>query len=184
MPAAGGNAAVAAGRRVRAPRRQARWRTGWRRGNGAGMRVRFTTTAGPHEVGVTFLATNMAPLLDMNKQFLRSTVQTGPTPGFTFFPHVGSIKIEGPFNAKPATDSPSRRKIFICKPTGKADETACARRIVTNLTTQAFRRTATSCRSRAADELLSEQPQQRRFRSFDRECTCASAGLASIPDAH
>src|SRR6185436_15322 len=80
------------------------------RGNGGGMRVRFTTTAGEHEIGVTFLATNMAPLLDMNKQFLRSTVQTGPTPGFTFFPHVGSVKIEGPFNAKPAKDSPSRRK--------------------------------------------------------------------------
>jgi hypothetical protein len=108
------------------------------------MRVRFTTTAGPHEVGVTFLATNLAPLLDMNRQFLRSTVQTGPTPGFTFYPHVGSVKIEGPFNAKAATDSPSRRKIFTCKPTGKADEAACARRIVTNLATQAFRRTATA----------------------------------------
>jgi Protein of unknown function (DUF1592)/Protein of unknown function (DUF1588)/Protein of unknown function (DUF1585)/Protein of unknown function (DUF1587)/Protein of unknown function (DUF1595)/Planctomycete cytochrome C len=115
------------------------------RGNGGGgMRVKFSTTAGPHEVGVTFLATNNAPLLDMNKQFLRSTVQTGPTPGFTFYPHIGSIKIDGPFNAKPATDSPSRRKIFICKPTGAADESACARKIVTNLASQAYRRTATS----------------------------------------
>jgi hypothetical protein len=114
------------------------------RGNGGGMRVRFTTTAGPHEIGVTFLATNGAPLNDMNKQFLRSTVQTGPTPGFTFYPHIGSIKIDGPYNAKQATDSPSRRKIFICKPLGRADEAACARRIVTNLTTQAYRRPATS----------------------------------------
>ena len=114
------------------------------RGNGGGMRVRFTTTAGPHEIGVTFLATNGAPLLDMNKQFLRSTVQTGPTPGFTFYPHIGSVKIDGPYNAKQATDSPSRRKIFICKPTGKADEAACARRIVTNLAAQAYRRTATA----------------------------------------
>src|SRR5688572_4793300 len=113
------------------------------RGGGNAMRVRFTTTAGPHQIGVTFLATNMAPLLDMNRQFLRSTVQTGPTPGFTFYPHIGSIKIDGPYNAKPATDSPSRRKIFICKPTGAADEAACARKIVTNMATQAYRRTAT-----------------------------------------
>ena len=148
------------------------------RGNGAGMRVRFTTTAGPHEVGVTFLATNMAPLLDMNKQFLRTTVQTGPTPGFTFFPHVGSVKIEGPFNAKPATDSPSRRKIFICKPTSKADETACARRIVTNLTTQAFRRTATS----ADLELLMDDYQSSRAKlDFDHAIADVLAHLLASP---
>ncbi len=64
------------------------------------MRVRFTTTAGPHEVGVTFLATNMAPLLDMNKQFLRSTVQTGPTPGFTFYPSCGQREDRGAIQCK------------------------------------------------------------------------------------
>ena len=66
------------------------------------MRVRFKTTAGTHMVGATFLATNFAPLLDLDKHFMRSTVQTGPTPGYTFFPHVGTIRIEGPFNATPA----------------------------------------------------------------------------------
>jgi uncharacterized protein YbaA (DUF1428 family) len=120
----------------------------------------------------------MAPLLDMNRQFLRSTVQTGPTPGFTFFPHVGSIKIEGPFNAKQATDSPSRRKIFICKPTGKADEAACARRIVTNLTTQAYRRAAT-----AADlELLMNNYQEARSKEdFDHAIANVLAHLLASP---
>ena len=111
---------------------------------GPAMRVRFTTTAGVHEVGATFLATNYAPLLDLDRHFMRSTVQTGPTPGYTFFPHVGTIRIEGPFNAKPAKDSPSRRKIFVCTPASAAQETACARRIVTTLVTRAFRRPATT----------------------------------------
>jgi len=142
------------------------------------MRVKFTTTAGPHEIGVTFLATNGAPLLDMNKQFLRSTVQTGPTPGFTFYPHVGSIKIDGPYNAKQATDSPSRRKIFICKPTGKADEAACARRIVTNLATQAYRRTAS-----AADlELLMNFYQESRSKEdFDHAIANVLAHMLASP---
>ena len=70
-------------------------------------------------------------------------MQTGPTPGYTFFPHVGTIRIEGPFNATQAKDSPSRRKIFVCTPKTAAEETACARRIVTNLATYAFRRPAT-----------------------------------------
>ena len=103
---------------------------GGNRGGAAGMSVRFKTTAGPHELGVTYLATNFAPLLDYNKHFMRDTVQTGPTPGYTFFPHVGTVRIEGPFNAVKASDSPSRRKIFACRPTGAADESACAEKIL------------------------------------------------------
>jgi hypothetical protein len=113
------------------------------RGNAPAMRVRFKTTAGPHLVGVTFLQTNFAPLLDLDQHFTRDTVQTGPTPGYTFFPHVGTVRIEGPFDATPAKDSPSRRRIFICQPTGPNDEAACARKIVTNLATHGFRRPAT-----------------------------------------
>jgi hypothetical protein len=120
----------------------------------------------------------MAPLLDMNQQFLRSTVQTGPTPGFTFYPHVGSIKIEGPYNAKQAADSPSRRKIFLCKPTGKADEAACARRIVTNLTTQAYRRTATSA---DLEVLMNYYQESRSKEDFDHAIANVLAHLLASP---
>lgn len=129
---------------------------------GTPMRVRFTTTAGSHKVGATFLATQYAPLLDLDRHFRRSTIQTGPTPGYTFFPHVGTIRIEGPYNATRATDSPSRRRIFVCSPASAAGERACARQIVRNLATQAFRRPMT-----AADvDMLME------FYEFGRrECT-------------
>jgi Protein of unknown function (DUF1592)/Protein of unknown function (DUF1588)/Protein of unknown function (DUF1587)/Protein of unknown function (DUF1585)/Protein of unknown function (DUF1595) len=112
------------------------------------MTVRFKTTAGPHAIGVTFRQTNLAPLLDLDRHFTRSTIQTGPTPGFTFFPHVGTVRVEGPFNATAATDSPSRRKIFVCSPepsrgtAGAAGETACANRIVRSLLRRAYRRPA------------------------------------------
>ncbi len=112
--------------------------------NGAPMRVRFKATAGAHKVGATFLATQYAPLLDLDRRFRRSTIQTGPTPGFTFFPHVGTIRIEGPHSATRSTGSASRRRIFACTPARPADEEACARRIARNLATQAFRRTATA----------------------------------------
>jgi hypothetical protein len=106
------------------------------------MTVRFKTTAGTHSVGATFLATNFAPILDLDQHFMRDTLQTGPTPGFTFFPHVGTVRIEGPFDAAPAKDSPSRRKIFVCHPSGAAGETACARKIIGKLVTRAYRRPA------------------------------------------
>ena len=107
---------------------------------GTPMRARVKLTAGPHEVGATFLATNFAPLLDLDQHFMRDTLQTGPTPGFTFFPHVGTVRIEGPFNAAPAKESPSREKIFVCYPAGASEEAACARKIVGMIAARAFRR--------------------------------------------
>ena len=128
---AGGAGAAAAGQAA-AGNRGAQG-GGGNRGGGGGMRVRLKTTAGPHQLGITYQATNLAPILDYNKHFMRDTVQTGPTPGYTFFPHVGTVRIEGPYNAVKATDSPSRRKIFVCRPASAADEARCADRIIRNL---------------------------------------------------
>jgi hypothetical protein len=128
-----------------------------------GMKVRLTTKAGPHALGVTFLQTNFAPILDLDQHFVRDTVQTGPTPGFTYFPHVGTVRIEGPFNAMQAQDSPSRRKIFVCRPTGAADENACARKILSALATKAFRRPATAADVNALMQFYGDGRQEANF---------------------
>ena len=96
-------------------------------------------TAGPHSVGVTFLATNYAPGLDLNHAFERTTIETGGLPGFTFYPHVGSVRIEGPFDAARATNTPSRDKVFVCSPADTAEEQDCARRIAATLARRAYR---------------------------------------------
>src|SRR5436309_423216 len=83
-----------------------------------------------HTVGITFIAPNYAPGNDLNNAFLRSTILSSPIPGFTRYPHVGQVRIDGPFDAKGAADTPSRRKIFVCRPTGAKDEETCARQIV------------------------------------------------------
>ncbi len=106
------------------------------------MTVKVKVTAGVHNIGVTFPQTNFAPVLDLDQHFQRDTLQTGPTPGFTFFPHVGTVRIEGPFNATAAKDSASRRRIFVCTPKTAAEETPCARRILTKLATHAYRHPA------------------------------------------
>ena len=142
------------------------------------MKVRISTKAGPHELGVTFLQTNLAPILDLDQHFMRDTVQTGPTPGFTYFPHVGTVRIEGPFNAKQAEDSPSRRKIFICRPAGATDETACARKIVSNLATHAFRRPANNS---DVDSLVAFYQDGRKEGNFDQGIENALARLLTDP---
>jgi hypothetical protein len=51
-----------------------------------------------------------------------------------------NVTINGPFNATGPGDTPSRRAIFLCHPRSVADETPCARQILTRLATRAFRR--------------------------------------------
>ncbi|HEV2700402.1 MAG TPA: DUF1592 domain-containing protein [Steroidobacteraceae bacterium] len=98
--------------------------------------------AGPHHIGVTFLATNYAPGLDMDHAFERSTIETGGIPGYTFYPHIGRVRIDGPAQATVAVDSPSRRRIMSCTPTAGAEE-RCARQIAAHLTHAAYRGYAT-----------------------------------------
>ena len=142
------------------------------------MQVRFRTAAGPHTVGVTFLQTNLAPVLDLNKQFERKTIQTGPTPGFTFFPHVGSIRIEGPFDPTFPADSPSRQHIFVCDPASEAEQEACALRIVTNLGTEAFRRPLSA---EDIDPLMEFYRLGRTERDFDYGIEMALARILASP---
>ena len=142
------------------------------------MQVKFKTTAGLHKLGATFLETNFAPVLDLDKQFVRTTLQTGPTPGYTFFPHVGTVRIEGPFNAVPSKDSPSRKAIFICEPANAAEETACARRIITNLATTAFRRPATAA---DIDPLMAFYQEGRKAGNFDTGIEHALARILASP---
>jgi hypothetical protein len=105
--------------------------------------VRVPITAGPHRVGVTFLATNYAPGLDINRAFERSTIETGGLPGFSFYPHIGSVRIDGPYEASGVSDTPSRRAILICRPEAPTEQEICAREILTTLARRAFRGVAT-----------------------------------------
>ncbi len=98
--------------------------------------------AGLHTVGVTFLATNHLPDSDINKAFVRTMNAPGSIGGFLFYPHVGQVQIEGPYHSTGAVDTPSQRKIFVCRPVQPSDEAACARTIITTLVKHAFRRPA------------------------------------------
>lgn len=126
--------------------------------------LKIPVKAGLHTVGVTFLATNYAPLNDHNQQFLRTTIETGGIPGFTFFPHVGSVRVTGPFNAKGATDTPSRRRIFVCHPANTGEEAACAKKVLSTLAARAYRRPASD---QDLESLMSFYQEGRNKQDFD-----------------
>src|SRR6202012_3859909 len=94
-------------------------------------------------VVATFLATQLAPSNDLNKHFIRSTIETGGLPGFKFFPHVGKLEILGPNKPAGAADSPSRHKIFVCNPANAGQETARAQQILSTIARRAYRRPLT-----------------------------------------
>jgi len=50
------------------------------------------------------------------------------------------FSIAGPYNIQGAGDTPSREKIFVCKPSSAVQEDGCARKIVSTLGRRAFRR--------------------------------------------
>jgi mono/diheme cytochrome c family protein len=53
---------------------------------------------------------------------------------------VQMISVAGPYNVTGAGDTASRRRIFLCQPSRQLSEEACARKILSSLARQAYRR--------------------------------------------
>ena len=106
--------------------------------------VRVSVKAGERAVGLAFLATTYVPNVDLNRHYRRSILDDNLIDGFTFTPQVSSLTISGPINGVRPGDTPSRKKIFACRPSSASDELPCARRILTTLARQAYRRPLTN----------------------------------------
>ena len=91
---------------------------------------------------------------------------------------MDSITIEGPFNAVRPKDSPSRRQIFVCRPTGAQDEEGCAKKILGTLVRRAYRRPVTD---RDVDPLLGLYRSGRRDGDFETGIQLALEGLLVSP---
>ena len=69
-------------------------------------------------------------------------------------PALYSISITGPFDPSGAGDTPSRRRIFSCRPPKPSDEDGCAQQVISTLARRAFRRPVTAAEIAGADEVL------------------------------
>ena len=102
----------------------------------------LTLEAGPKLIGVAFVQRTEA----RDEATLRPRMRSRGTQ-----PAITSVTISGPYNVTGSGDSPSRRRIFVCRPPASAkgsgeaafggpEETACARRILSTLARRAYRR--------------------------------------------
>jgi hypothetical protein len=136
------------------------------------LEVRLAMKAGTRLVAAGF--TDAAPSPErMNRRGFALGPGSDPnTPG------IDVLSIAGPFDGKVPEDTPSRQRIFICRPASARDEEPCARRILTGLATRAYRRPSTDEDIRP---LLALYRDGRSSRDFDAGIERALEALLSSP---
>jgi mono/diheme cytochrome c family protein len=95
--------------------------------------------AGPQRVTAAFVQKLDGPVDDLLMPLENTLADVSITWGVTMLPHLRDFIVQGPLDVTGVSDTPSRLKIFSCRPTAKAEEEACATEIVKKLSTQAFR---------------------------------------------
>ena len=105
----------------------------------ARLQVTVPVKAGAHAVGASFVR-KIGEGTQRLRPFLRSSAGTYDSTGR---PHIETLTIAGPFNPLGPGDTPSRERIFSCRPKTAADEDACATKILTTLARRAYRKPVT-----------------------------------------
>ena len=98
--------------------------------------IRFRTTAGPHQIAVTFQHRSFAESEDRLQQHV-------PGGGQDRILRVSSFEVRGPTNASGVSETPSRQRVLVCRPATTAEESPCAQKILRQLAERAYRRSAT-----------------------------------------
>jgi mono/diheme cytochrome c family protein len=114
------------------------------------LEVTVPVRAGSRLVGATFIATNYRPSLDIIRHYDRQSLENNSIPQLQYYPVIGFVRIQGPFNAQRPEDSASLRKVLACEPSRRssresaASEGGCARQILTTMARRAYRRPPTA----------------------------------------
>ena len=96
--------------------------------------VRTPLKAGPHQIGVAFVKSPTVLTEANRRPFLNPTVSG---PGMAY---LRGVTITGPFASGGVSETPSRQRIFSCRPAAPAAESGCARTILSTIARRAYRR--------------------------------------------
>jgi len=90
--------------------------------------LRIPVKAGPQDLGVAYIRRSPPGADDIWQIFPNNSA-------------IQSVAITGPFNATGPGDTPSRRRIFVCRPatSSEEEEVACAKNILSTLARRAYR---------------------------------------------
>jgi len=105
------------------------------------LHIRIPVKAGLHTLGVAFPKADPSLLLETERQPYQAHFNMYRHP--RIHPALYSIVVVGPYNATGAGDTPSRRRLFVCRPAKPSDEESCAKQILSNFARRAYRRPVT-----------------------------------------
>jgi len=136
--------------------------------------------AGPQTITASFIEKASGPVDDFVQPFEHSLgdLFLGRTQGLTGLPHLRDVGINGPYNITGVSDTPSRARIFKCRPTGD-NELGCAKTILSALARQAYRRPANKA---DLEDLLSTFQAGRNQGDFDSGIRMALQLILANPE--
>ena len=147
------------------------------------LELRLKVKAGPQTIGVAFLQKAQLANEDLVRRPVSSTydVFIGMQYGYTTAPHLSRVVITGPYNAAGLGDTPSRQRVFVCRPSSPAEEAACAKQIISDAGPPGLSPRADRRRRRAAARLLSGGARQdRQLRRRDRDGAAPDPGRSGV----
>jgi len=142
------------------------------------LKARVRVSAGPHSFAVTFVKEGSS-LTDALRQPPESRYNDRRYPRTV--PGLSQVSITGPYAPQGYGDTPSRRRLFVCRPTGlnQADEEKCAATILATVMRRAYRRPVTKA---DVDEPLGFYRKARARADFDAGIAAALTAVLANPE--
>jgi len=137
------------------------------------LKARVHVKAGPRVVSVAFLRKSAAESVEPLQPFTRDLDMQN----MNGIPVIEHVQISGPFNATGPGDTPSRRRIFVCRPANPREEPACAKAILSTLARRAYRKPIDT----EIDTLLSFYESGRKKDNFDTGIESALRFILTSP---
>ncbi|HYL36726.1 MAG TPA: DUF1592 domain-containing protein [Bryobacteraceae bacterium] len=133
------------------------------------LEIRVPVKAGTRLVAAAFTDSLPAPLEGGRRRFgLVEDSDIG----------IDTLEIAGPFNGETPDETPSRQRIFVCRPASARDEDACAHKIIATLARRAYRRPV---QETDIEPLIAIYKQGRKDRDFDAGVERSLEALLSSP---
>ncbi len=101
---------------------------------------RIFVKAGPQRVSAAFMQRFSGLVDDLVAPIENTLGDVIAAPQVLQLPRVEHLNVMGPFDATDVSDTPSRRRVFHCRPVKQEDQEPCARSILAELAERAYRR--------------------------------------------
>ena len=137
-------------------------------------------TAGPHRLAAAFVPRFVGPVDDLIMPIDHTLVdlRIGTGFGITSMPHLQDLVVAGPMKVTGISETPSRKRVFACRPTAAAEERPCATDTVRRLAAQAFRAPVSTA---DLGDLMTFYEQGRKDGDFEGGIRMAVQGILAHP---